>query len=113
MGPVALQYANDVGRMFIDCARSGYRGAAVCNLRNDVVEVADFAAMLNANYDGAQITHETGSPLPFPADLDDSGLQGILGSVPHTPLATAADETISAFRRLLNAGKVDLAQLEN
>ena len=46
-GPVALQYANDVANMFIGCARSGYRGAAACNLRNDVVDVADFVAMLN------------------------------------------------------------------
>ena len=112
-GPVALQYADDVARMFISCARSGYRGATACNLRNDVVEVAAFAAMLNSDYDGAEITHETGSPLPFPADLDDGGLQEILGTVPHTLLAQAADGTIAAFRRLLDAGKVDLAQLQN
>ncbi len=106
-GPVALQYANDVANMFIGCARSGYRGAAACNLRNDVVEVADFVAMLNDGYDGAAITHVTGQPLPFPADLDDGGLRGILGDVPHTPLAQAANETIEAFRRLLEAGKID------
>ena len=110
-GPVALQYANDVANMFIGCARSGHRGAAACNLRNDVVEVADFVAMLNDGYDGAAITHVTGQPLPFPADLDDGGLRGILGDVPHTPLAQAANETVEAFRRLLEAGKIDAGQL--
>ena len=112
-GPVALQYADDVARMFIGCARSGYQGAIGCNLRNDVVYVADFVAMLNANYDGAEITCVSGQPLPFPADLDDGGLRQIMGTVPHTPLAEAADETITAFRRLLDEGKADLGQLNS
>lgn len=110
-GPVALQYADDVANMFIGCARSGYRGAAACNLRNDVVEVADFVGMLNEQYPGAAITHVSGQPLPFPADLDDEGLQSILGGVPHTPLAEAAEQTVSSFRKLLDAEKIDLSQL--
>lgn len=110
-GPVALQYADDVASMFIGCARSGYRGAAACNLRNDVVDVADFVTMLNDMYEGAAITHVTGQPLPFPADLDDGGLRSILGEVPYTPLAQAAEETVDAFRALLEEGKVDLVQL--
>lgn len=52
-------------------------------------------------------------PLPFPADLDDSGLRGILGTVPHTPLAQACEQTITTFRQLLKEDRVDLAQLEN
>jgi UDP-glucuronate 4-epimerase len=110
-GPVALQYANDVANMFIACARSGHQGAAACNLRNDVVDVSDFVALLNERYAGADITHVTGQSLPFPADLDDGGLQSIIGSVPHTPLAVAAGETVAAFRDLLAAGKMDTAQL--
>jgi UDP-glucuronate 4-epimerase len=110
-GQVTLQYADDVANMFIGCARSGHQGAAGCNLRNDVVDVGEFVGMLNETYDGAAITHVTGQPLPFPADLDDSGLRSILGEVPYTPLAKAADDTIQSFRRLLDAGKVDLSQL--
>ncbi len=111
-GPVALQYTEDVARMFIQCARSGYEGAAACNLRNDVVDVADFVDMQNATHDSAQITHVTGAPLPFPADLDDSGLQSILGDIPYTPLADAADTTVQLFRKLLGEDKIDLSQLD-
>lgn len=110
-GPVALQYADDVAAMFIACARSGYQGAAACNLRNDVVDVASFAALLNETYPGSEISCAT-APLPFPADLDDSGLAAILGLVPHTPLEQAVEETISLFRRLLAEGRIDLAQLD-
>lgn len=111
-GPVALQYADDVARMFIECARSGYQGAAACNLRNDVVEVGDFVARVKAGYPEAQLTHADGS-LPFPYDLDDSGLQRILGKVPHTPLGAAIDDTVGLFRGLVDRGQIDLKQLEN
>ncbi len=112
-GPVALQYADDVARIFIACARSGYQGAAACNLRNDVVQVADFVAQVRKRYPEAQLTVAEDSPLPFPADLDDSGLRGIIGPVPHTPLDRAIDATVAHFRTLIAAGQIDLGQLEN
>lgn len=110
-GPVALQYADDVARMFIGCARSGHQGAAACNLRNDVVDVADFVAALEEELPSAQVTHEASNLLPFPADLDDSGLHAILGTVPHTALRTAIRDTAQRFEALLAADKVDLSQL--
>ncbi len=109
-GLVGLQYAGDVARMFIGAARSGFHGAAVCNLRNDVVEIVDFVAKLQAAVPGAQITY-THNPLPFPADLDDSGLRSILGDIPHTPLEAAIQQTVEQFRRLLAEERIDLAQL--
>ncbi len=111
-GPVALQYADDVAKIFIGIARSGYQGAASCNLRNDVVDVADFVAIIKEEIPGAQITWEAGNLLPFPADLDDSGVREILdGYVPHTPLREAIRDTAARFKDLLARDKVDLAQL--
>lgn len=110
-GPVALQYADDVAKMFIGCARSGYQGAAACNLRNDVVDVADFVSALQEEFPSAQVTYEAGNLLPFPADLDDSGLRSILGTIPHTPLRAAIRDTAQRFEALLAENKVDLAQL--
>ncbi|MCB9150671.1 MAG: NAD(P)-dependent oxidoreductase [Caldilineaceae bacterium] len=112
-GPVGLQHANDVAQMFIGIARAQYQGAAACNLRNDVVQVADFVAKLKAMYPQSQVTFEKNAPLPFPADLDDSGLRAILGQIPHTPLETAIQQDYARFEALLQAGKIDLKQLEN
>jgi UDP-glucuronate 4-epimerase len=111
-GPVALQYVDDTARIFIESARAGYRGAAVCNLRNDVITVADFVTALRAEAPGAQITFETNHPLPFSADLDDSGLRRILGEVPHTPLRAAIRQSLEQFKVLLAQDRIDLAQLE-
>lgn len=110
-GLVALQYADDVARAFIGAARAGHAGAAACNLRNDVIEVADFVALLRELVPGAGITYQVSAPLPFPADLDDSGLRAILGTVPHTPLEAAIGESLERFRELLAEGRIDLDQL--
>jgi nucleoside-diphosphate-sugar epimerase len=111
-GPTALQYAPDVARMFTETARAGHQGAAVCNLRNDVVTVTDFVSLLQAEVPAAQISLTPNQPLPFPADLDDSGLRRILGTVPHTPLSSAIREMMGQFQGLLAKGQVDLRQLE-
>jgi nucleoside-diphosphate-sugar epimerase len=110
-GPVGLQHADDVARMFIGAARAGYQGAAACNLRNDVVEVADFVALVKEEVPDAQITYTKDNPLPFPWDLDDGGLREILGEMPWTPLREAIRSDLAQFRRLLDQGLIDLKQL--
>jgi UDP-glucuronate 4-epimerase len=110
-GPVGLQHANDVAKMFIGAARAGHQGAAACNLRNDVVDVADFVALIKEEVPGAQITHTSGNLLPFPWDLDDGGLREILGEMPWTPLRAAIRSDLAQFRHLLDQGLIDLKQL--
>ena len=111
-GEIALQHASDVSRIFIDCARANYDGATICNLRNDVISVSDFMTQLKGMYPQAQITCETGNNLPYPADLDDSGLRSILGSVPHIPLEDGIRQDFETFSALIEQGRIDLSQLE-
>lgn len=111
-GVVALQAADDVARMFIQAARAAHQGAAACNLRNDVIDVDQFVAALKAEIPGAEITFQADNPLPFPADLDDSGLRRILGQIPHTAMESVIRQTIDRFRILLAQDRIDLGQLE-
>lgn len=111
-GPLALQHASDVARIFIDCARAEHQGASVCNLRNDVTDVAHFVETLNRLYPDAQVTREEGQRLPFPADLSDSGLRSILSDVPHTPLEQAIRNDFERYTALIAADRIDLAQLD-
>lgn len=110
-GPCALQLAEDVARMFVKCARADFQGAAACNLRNDVVTVADFVAAIQDQFPSAEITYPEGNHLPFPDDLDDRGLRRIIGEVPHTPLPAGIAVTAARFKELLAENRVDLAQL--
>ena len=111
-GTIPMQYASDVAGMFIGCADAGVAEARVCNLRNDVIRVADFVAAVKNILPEAKITFDEGSEFPFPADLSDAGLAAILGEVPHTPLADALAMDASAFAALLERNQVDLGQLD-
>ena len=110
-GEVTLQHANDVAKIFVDCALSEHQGAGVFNLRNDVVEVADFVAALNELYPDNKITFEKNAPLPFPADMDDSGLQQLLGTVAHTDMRQAIQNDVELFKKLLAEGRMDTSSL--
>ena len=112
-GPVGLQHANDVAKMFIGAARAHYQGAAMCNLRNDIIEVAEFVKLLKAEQPDAQTTFATNSPLPFPWDLDDGGLRQILGGIPYTPVQETIHNDLAHFRGLVDKGLIDLKQLDN
>lgn len=110
-GDVALQHASDVAEIFIRCAEAESPDAHVFNLRGDVTTVEHFADQIRAAVDTADLSVEP-SPLPFPADLSDAGVQGLLGTVPHTPLADAIAQDVAAYRRLLAENLIDLAQLD-
>lgn len=112
-GPIALQHANDVAQIFINSARvAAGGGAPVCNLRGDVIEVDAFVALLKDIVPEAKVTFEKNTPLPYPADMDDSGLRGVLGDVPYTPLREAIEADLARFSDLLQTDKVDMAQLD-
>ena len=98
--------------MFIRSADAGYQGAAACNLRGDVIQVSEFIEALKAVEPAADISLVDEPVLPFPSDLDDSGLADIIGPLPHTALADAITASLNQFRLLLRDGKIDLAQLE-
>ena len=68
--------------------------------------------MIQEAVPNAHITYTHDSALPFPADLDDSGLRQILGDIPHTRLKIAIQQALGQFQKLLAEGRVDLSQLE-
>ncbi|MYA88084.1 MAG: NAD(P)-dependent oxidoreductase [Boseongicola sp. SB0662_bin_57] len=111
-GIVPMQHASDVARMFIGCADANVKQARVCNMRNDVIAVADFVKRLTAIFPDARITHNVEDEFPFPADLGDDGLQDILGNVPHTPLEDAVRQDAAMYRDLLDRDQIDLKQLK-
>jgi UDP-glucuronate 4-epimerase len=45
--------------------------------------------------------------LPFPKEVDGSGMEAAIGPVTHKPLAEGVAETVAMFRDLIAAGKLD------
>ena len=111
-GPTALQHASDVARIFIASALAEVDGAPALNLRGDVMNMADVAEVIREEIPGAAITVAENAHLPLPADLDDSGLRALMGSVPHKPFRAAIGEDVASYRRLMEAGLIDMTQLD-
>ncbi|MCV6591392.1 MAG: NAD(P)-dependent oxidoreductase [Silicimonas sp.] len=110
-GRIPVEHASDVAEMFIGSAMAGGRAARVFNMRNDVVTVPQYIEAVRRIVPGAEITHAEGVDFPHPADLDDAGLRGLLGTVPHTPLDQALARDAEMFRTLLAEDRIDLTQL--
>ncbi len=111
-GGVTLQHADDVAKIFIQSALARHQGAAVLNLRNDVMQVSEFVSTLKRLFPESNITHDNNAPLPFPYDLSDAGLQALLPSVPHTPIDDAILADVARYQQLISENKIDLAQLD-
>lgn len=107
-GRTVFQYVDDTARAFIQAARADYTGAGAFNLggftpdMQDVKDAIDRAAPEAAD----KITFED-IQLPFPQEVDGSGLEAAIGTVAHKPLTDGVAETVALFRELITAGKID------
>ncbi|MBS14489.1 MAG: epimerase [Gemmatimonadetes bacterium] len=107
-GQTVFQYADDTARAFIQSARSDYQGAAAHNLGGLMPHMREVKAAIEAAApeSGEKITFED-MQLPFPAEVDGSGLEAAIGTVSHKPLTEGVAETIEMFRGLIESGKID------
>lgn len=95
-GAAGFCFAPDVARTFIAAARAEPDRGVTYSMGGDVVSVAEFVRVCHEVTGASGITHGD-DPLPFPDGLDDGPLRERLGSVPHTPLRRAVEETAVFF----------------
>lgn len=100
-------YADDVAKMFIACARAPFEGAEIFNVRGSVAHMGEIVAAIEAAAPESRgtITYDD-TQLPFPQEFDATPLAGLIGPLPVTPLRQAVAETISSFRSLVEGGKL-------
>ena len=110
-GTQCLQYADDVAKIFLQAARAPFDGASVFNLRGSVVSMGEIVAAIEAAVPQAkgQITFD-GPQLPFPEELDDSGLRAALGTLPETQLNEGVAQSIAVFRAALADGRMTVSK---
>ena len=104
-GRAAYQYADDVARTFIACARAPFQGAEIFNLGGSVATMGEIVAAIEAAAPEVRglITFDD-KPLPFPEAFDAAPLEQVIGTLPFTPLAQAVADTIALFRERIAAG---------
>ncbi len=107
-GRTVFQYANDTARAFIQSSRAPFEGANAFNLGGLVPHMRDVGAAIEKAVPGAagQITFKD-IQLPFPSEVDGSGLEKAVGAIPHRPLDEAVAETITLFQTCIEDGRID------
>jgi nucleoside-diphosphate-sugar epimerase len=105
-GSTLYQYVADAARLFIRASRAALPGANVANMGGSVASMDEVVALIEAEVPESvgRIAVEP-QPLPFPVEIDTSGLAP-LGDVPVTPLAAGVADTIARFRRLAADGRL-------
>ena len=96
-GRAQYDYAPDVARALVTAADTPTEDAAVFNVPGAAAAVEDVVAAIRAEIPGAEVTW-SGSPLPFPAELEAVGFDRAIGTFPRTPLAVGVAATIEHFR---------------
>jgi nucleoside-diphosphate-sugar epimerase len=98
-----FQYADDVARTFIACARAGFSDAEVFNLHGSVAHMSEVVAAIEAAAPAARGAITFSEPgFPSPEAFDDSALRAVIGALPYTPLLEAVAETVAIFRQQVN-----------
>lgn len=99
-GVTGFHYVEDVAEDFVECARRVREGAHALNMRGEVHDVDEFLRVVEAEVPGsAGRLSSSGEPLPLAWDFRESGLESLLGSVPHTPIREGIRRTAERFRR--------------
>ncbi len=102
-----FQYADDVARAFIACARAPFEGAEIFNLRGSVAQMHEVVAAIEAAAPAAKgtITY-TDQALALPEEFDATPLTKVIGAIPYTPLDQAVRETVDLFRARVGDGSM-------
>jgi nucleoside-diphosphate-sugar epimerase len=102
-----FQYADDVAKAFIACARAPFEGAEIFNLHGSVAHMRELVATIEAVVPEShgQITFaEPG--FPSPEEFDATPLVQLIGPLPHIPLREGVAATIALFREKVANGEM-------
>lgn len=98
-GRCQLQHAEDAARIFVAGARAEHDGAAVFNLGGPATYMSEVVAAIEAAAPEATgRIHYEDVQLPFPEEMDDGGLEQVVGPIEWTPLAEGIRRTIERYR---------------
>ena len=106
-GSTLFHYAPDVAYALIEAAFADAQGAGIFNLNGSRASITDFVAAIEAAVEGAGGLIRPGSnPLPFPDDIDTTGLEA-LGPPPVTGLTNGIAQSVELYRQLQASGRLN------
>ena len=105
-GSTLFHYAPDVAHALVEAAFTDSRGAEIFNLNGSRASITAFVAAIDEAVDGAARLIQPGSdPLPFPDEIDTTGLDA-LGPPPVTGLSEGIAQSVALYRGLQESGRL-------
>jgi nucleoside-diphosphate-sugar epimerase len=102
-----FQYADDVAKAFIACARTSFAGAKIFNLHGSVAHMSELVAAIEAATPEAREQITFAEPgFPSPEEFDAGALTALIGPLPHTPLRQGVAATVALFRERVADGQL-------
>ena len=96
-GSLALQFAPDAARDFVQSSRLEPQGSEVHGLGGTVASIAEFVEGIKQVTNFTEITHGE-DLLPFPEAVDSASLETRLGALSYTPLLESIDRSVRWFK---------------
>jgi len=108
-GTWTYHHADDAAACLIAAARAGIEGAPVFDLGGSTLDMTEVVAAIEGVVPEAKDSITVaGTALALPSGLDDSPLREAVPGIAWRPFAVGVEETVSAFRRLIASGAVDV-----
>ena len=104
-GKLSWLYAGEAAAAFIAAVSRDGDGAPVFDLNGSCLSVEDGLEMVRALAPDARVSC-TGSPFPFPPDMDDGPLRAHVGDYPSVTVEEGVKATYEAFRSLMAEGRM-------
>jgi UDP-glucuronate 4-epimerase len=102
-----FQYADDVAKAFIACARTPFEGAEIFNLHGSVAHMSELVAEIETAVPESREQITFAEPgFPSPEEFDATALTELIGTLPHTPLREGVAATIALFREKVANGEM-------
>ncbi len=110
-GQVAFVHVRDAALRFIGAVSEPANDALVFDMQGTPASVTEVCKIIKTQVPGAGITI-SGSPLPFPSDTDDGGLDNYLGLGGYLSIEQGIEDTIEVFTGLAQNGKISIEKVE-
>ncbi|MEM1297929.1 MAG: SDR family oxidoreductase [Pseudomonadota bacterium] len=107
-GAVSWLYAGEAAAAMIACVSTDQTGAPVFDLNGSCETVENGLDVLRSLAPGAEVSC-TGSPFPFPPELDDGPLRSAVPDYPSITVPDGIAMTHRAFTQLVADGRLDPA----
>ena len=112
-GRTDFQYVGDTAEVFVRAAISDVRGAHVFNLHGETVHIDNVVTEIGRAWPSARGTITCAAePLAIPAEMDDTAIREVLGSLPATTLRDGVGATVARFAELRSEGRLDTSDLD-